>query len=753
MKFCYNCGAQNEDQAVFCKHCGAAQKPLTPPVQPPSSPDTDLTQTIPVLTPSANQPTPSMDQTQVIPRMPSTEPASQFQPPEPPPVDPPKKKSKKGLIITLICVGAALLIAIIVGIFYLRWYLSPEQKLLRSLHDGDLAAAMEIVEDNRSLRRNSEFVDALKSRIAQVQADFADGTMTYKDAQAALTAVKNVGLQELEKPIANAEAYLETLSSSNDAFAQGQTLFDQGKYDQAMEQYLLVTEDDRHYEQAQAQYSASVDKYRSAMLQQAKEHADKGDFAAAVAVLDTALGVLENDADLTQQRSNYQKSGAEKEKSDILAAAEDLADDGEYLAAMEKLNTYTEAHGEDADVTAACKQYDTLYVDGIVETAQESVNAGDYEDALGVLAEAMKHSEDSRLEEAQTQCQTGWADSVAAEVKTLLSQGQHEQAKALINTTLEALPGNETLTQLLTDVESAKPVYLHTLEPINGSLPWNEGDPADPFENTYSGLNNYAILHANKYTGYSEHEVAEIYSAEYKLDKKYDCLNLTVTPYADFGAEASSYIQIFVNGNHRYTSKWISQKTEPFNFPAIDISDADYLKIVVHVGGYGCIMISEVTLSNPIGFESKLKTGYTPLHQLKTFNGGFSWHEGYPRDSVQSDYANVWNYTILHSAKYTGYSEHERAATHSAEYYVNKKYKSISFDIAPHTHFEDEGSAVVKVYVDDKLIYTSKTLTQKTQRFNTGAIDLSNATYVKIVVEVQGYSCTILSNVLLANGS
>jgi len=230
-----------------------------------------------------------------------------------------------------------------------------------------------------------------------------------------------------------------------------------------------------------------------------------------------------------------------------------------------------------------------------------------------------------------------------------------------------------------------------------------------------------------------------------KLDGKYDCLNFTVTPYSDFGASASSYIQVFVNGNHRYTTQWIEQKTEPFSIPTLDISDATYLKIVVHVGENGCLMLSEAALSNPVGFESKLLTGHTPLHGLNTFNGSLPWHDRYPRDSVGDSYSNVWNYASVHCSG----SYHSYAETYSAEYYVNSKYQAISMDIAPAHDFGANGSALVKVYVDDALAYTSPALTQKTKRFSTGEISLAGATYVKVVVEVQGNGCTIISNVLL----
>jgi hypothetical protein len=60
-------------------------------------------------------------------------------------------------------------------------------------------------------------------------------------------------------------------------------------------------------------------------------------------------------------------------------------------------------------------------------------------------------------------------------------------------------------------------------------------------------------------------------------------------------------------------------------------------------------------------------------------------------------------------------------------------------------------SDTVKIYVDDRLVYTSPKITQKTAKFNTGDIDVSNANYVKIVAEIDVYGCIIISDALLVN--
>ena len=833
MKFCQKCGAKNDDAATFCRSCGTKIASI-PTAAPASAPE--------VKKPEA-APAPPVAAAQQKPPTAAPASASEVKKPEAAPVPPvaaaqqkpsaaaprqnsmaaqspanmqehkpavdqvkkalqeekPKKKMKKGMLIGIIVASVLLVGAIVAGIIFLKWYFSPEQELLRAVESGNLEEAAELVEDERSLRRNEEFLEALHARIETVKSEFAAGSKEYTQVMVELDTIEEMDVDDVREAISEAREYAHRLNGSHTCFATGESFFAEGYYLDAMEQYAQVIEEDRNYETAQAKHAESITKYREKMLADAEKYAsmenyadaievlevaletltddavlteqiavyekesnDKvradaladaeklasgGDYAGAIEVLQDGLKTLPDDSALTQQIALYEKASEDKVKADALAAAKEYADQGDYTAAMKVLSDYTDAHGKDADVSVAYNDYTAKYVDTALTEAAALAGESKFDEALSVIDTAMESSDDSRLEPKRKEYEKAYADSVLAQADALLAEGKYDDAKSLVNTALKTISGNEALNQKLKDIENAKPVYLHTLEPINGGFSWNEGDPADPFGNAYSGLQNYVIFHGSDYWG--GHDAAETYSVEYKVDEKYDALNFVMTPYSDFGAGAGSYVQIYVNGNHRYTSQWIGQKTEPFSVPTIDISDATYIKIVVHVGGHGCLMLSEVTLSNPVGFESKLTEGNTTLHSLSTFNGSLVWHNEYPADAVESDYSNVWNYSVLHAKDYWG--GHDAAETHSAEYYVNGKYAAISMDIAPATDFGQGGSAVVKIYIDDVLSYTSEPLTQKTQRFNTGEIDLTGATYLKVVVEVQGHSCTILSNVLLKN--
>ena len=72
--------------------------------------------------------------------------------------------------------------------------------------------------------------------------------------------------------------------------------------------------------------------------------------------------------------------------------------------------------------------------------------------------------------------------------------------------------------------------------------------------------------------------------------------------------------------------------------------------------------------------------------------------------------------------------------------------------MAPYSDFGQNAKTVVKVYVDDVLVYTG-TITQRSDKMSTGDIDLTNAQYLRIVIEKDNYGCVILSDVMLKNAS
>ena len=257
-------------------------------------------------------------------------------------------------------------------------------------------------------------------------------------------------------------------------------------------------------------------------------------------------------------------------------------------------------------------------------------------------------------------------------------------------------------------------------------------------------MRNYTIYHGNY------HSNSYWAYAEYKIDQQYDVLSLNISPYEDFGTNAGSYVQVYADNVLRYVSPVITRKSG-ITSQEIDVSGATYLKIRISKDEYGCLMLSDIVLQSIPSYESSYPLGITSVKTVGLLNGEFSWESKVPKNIMNDSYENVANYTVCegnyHSNSYTLYEE----------YQLFGKYKSVSLDIAPYSDFGQNAVSCVKVYAYDDatqdwtLKYTSPGITQKTARFNTGEIDMTNVNYMKIEVEKDEYGCVILSDVLLKN--
>lgn len=110
-----------------------------------------------------------------------------------------------------------------------------------------------------------------------------------------------------------------------------------------------------------------------------------------------------------------------------------------------------------------------------------------------------------------------------------------------------------------------------------------------------------------------------------------------------------------------------------------------------------------------------------PLSDTVMVNhNGWEWNDGAPVDTFGNDYSGAANYVIPYE---TGYSE----------FRIYKKYRTLSGYIAPFEKKAEESEWYVQIYVDDKLAYTSKKITRKTDKFRFN-VDVTNAEYVKIKI-------------------
>ena len=428
----------------------------------------------------------------------------------------------------------------------------------------------------------------------------------------------------------------------------------------------------------------------------------------------------------------------------IISEAEALAADEDYEGALTKIKTGLVTYPK----SEALKEKETEYTDALAaqvkeKTLEEAANlaeAGDYVAAIKLIDDAQKNlPDDNDYKSTYEKYANEYTYSVIEDVDAHISDRDINGAISVLNAAIRVLPNSNPLKEKLASVNSLKPVSLSTLKPITGGWSWNEGSPKDSYDNDYSSASNYVIL--NHVYDYGN----DVKFAEYRVDKKYEMITGKIAPHSNFEDDESAYMQIFVDDVLAYTSTDITRKQDAIPFE-IDVSSAEYIKLVIDLAGYGAnVILSDVVLWPDSGKIQTEATNNVSLTTLKPITGGWSWNEGSPGDPFGTDYSSSKNYAIL--SHVYDYGEDIK----SAEYRLDEKYYKVTGQIAPHTSFEEDESAYLQIYVDDELVYMSETITIKQipQKFE---IDVNNAKFIKFVVNLAGYgSNIIISDVLLWN--
>lgn len=355
------------------------------------------------------------------------------------------------------------------------------------------------------------------------------------------------------------------------------------------------------------EYNQAFTEYQiAAIVADADALASEGGLNKAIEMLENGLAAYPESTALQSRLQEYHASLAAQVKAKTLADAKALADANEYKAAMAVIQAAQETYGSDQEYEEAYIQYQKAFALTAAETYAAS---GDYPNAITTIAKAQKNnSQDVDLIAAYNSYSSSYVTEIVAEADSLMSERNYSAAAKAVDKGLKLLPGNQSLTDKLTEINSSKPVSLANLPAFNGGWEWNNSAPTDPFGNDYSSAGNYVVFYNENLYGFKgslsgrADGYVQIF-AEYRTAGEYNILTMQLAPYSMIGQDGKAFVQVYADDAVVYTSPTITQKTEAFVCEA-DISGAEYIKVLVNIynrGTYiheddGAVIISDVFL-------------------------------------------------------------------------------------------------------------------------------------------------------------
>ena len=255
---CGNCGAENQEDSLFCNKCG-----------------TDLSDAI-----DAN-----------------------IQEKKP------KWYSKKKNVFLSI---AVFIIAIIV-ISGIAFFNNPVSTFKSNINNNNYAEANKIYNEEikGNTDRENSVLSYLKEEIADIQKGFLEGKVDFNSAKNRLETIKNTNLASND--VSGAMNEIKKINDSRIAFNKAEEFIKDKNFIDGIKEFSKVIEEDSNYGSAQKQIEQVKDSYKKDVLVRAEESATSKDYSDSVSLLKEASEIIPDDSEIIAKLSVYEKKFKEQE--------------------------------------------------------------------------------------------------------------------------------------------------------------------------------------------------------------------------------------------------------------------------------------------------------------------------------------------------------------------------------------------------------------------------------------------------------
>ena len=259
---------------------------------------------------------------------------------------------------------------------------------------------------------------------------------------------------------------------------------------------------------AQKAVQAEID----AIINKAQALADKEDFEGALEVIQIGIKTYSSSKSLKEKADEYDDIIFNQNKTVILAKAEELSSNGDYIAAINLIKDIQGERKDDQECNAAIKLYTDTFVDEIV-----------------------------------------------FQVDTLITEGYFTSAKSVLDNAIASLPNNRILVeknQILSEIIRNSTSMLTELTSISEN-PRSTERLTDNYGNSYSS----AIINNHGYSGN-----AGPIDYEYLLGGKYRTLSGVIYIPEGENSGESSFLTIMADGIIVYSSPEMTKTSAPERF-------------------------------------------------------------------------------------------------------------------------------------------------------------------------------------------
>lgn len=493
---------------------------------------------------------------------------------EPSPKQPMSVK-KKVIISSLVVI----VIAAIVMTFWLIWYNSAKQKMLRAIEAEDYQLLVELYTDN-SDDFDDEVISVLSEKIDCIKNDYLSDKADPELAKNNIVILKKIKLPTIKSHIDSADEYITLMDDSKENYNKGISAYNTSNYVDAIYYFKLVpTNDQNNYQSAQDKLKESIEKYRKLQIELSEKIAKDGDLSKAIAMLSDTQDVLPDDELISKKITDYRAQIKNNEIDDILSNSKKEYDKGNYQTAISQIENAIKKYGNDERLSSKLDDYTTKYVKSIIETVDKLEAKHEYDSALDKINDALvvlpKNTDlSSKLSDVKKDKETY---EYNVEKSNLLSQAKKEFDNKNYTKAISILHSS---TKFANDADvKAKLAEYETYKPVSF---------VNYIEDGYFDSDIYTYSYINKYY---EDNYNNTYSSSYSIDDGYVSVLVKDKGFTSFrgtialpkgktpdGWHRAAQLTISVDGEEVFKSQEVTNASKPQPFD-IDITNAEVITL------------------------------------------------------------------------------------------------------------------------------------------------------------------------------
>lgn len=344
-----------------------------------------------------------------------------------------------------------------------------------------------------------------------------------------------------------------------------------------------------------AEYSKFDEEEIEKIISEADALATDGDYEAALTKIQTGLVTYPKSKALQEKSEEYTSSLNKKVKETTLAEAKALSETGDYVGAMALIKNAQETYGEDAEYQNAYDTYNQAHISKVktdaIAAADGLAEQKDYIGAVKKIKEAMQTiGSDAELKAKTEEYEDSYVTEKVNEVQGYLEANDLESAESTIATAVEAFPNNQKLLAQKEIVKKSMPKLLLVVCP-----PYKTNDECELWTNVSMG----GVKYAKGVSVGGDFWCIEGF-ALFNLAGKYNTLSFDVGSRDDKKYTKGQMLYIYLDDNLAWSLE-LDPDALPTNY-TVDVSGANQMKIVgsEQAGRFGIadILITEKVENN-----------------------------------------------------------------------------------------------------------------------------------------------------------